>query len=169
MGSSGPPGRCPNGHQLGPGQVLVGHEACLGHGGGHITWTCRTCDRTVFGPPLSTHCKTLDGPATVRISTPQARSVRPDGQRPRDRERDELAEVRNTAAIATSGTRPQPGPDVGRQGWRTPRSFARHPARGDLPVNSSSRLLVRLHTSEGDDPGCWGTYRSPEPRSSNTT
>jgi hypothetical protein len=63
-----PPTRCPNGHTLGPNQVLVGHQACLGHGGGHTTWTCRTCDATVFGPPLNTHCKTLDGPATVRIS-----------------------------------------------------------------------------------------------------
>jgi hypothetical protein len=32
-----PPTRCPNGHQLGPNQVLVGHVACLGHGGGHTT------------------------------------------------------------------------------------------------------------------------------------
>ena len=49
-------------------QVLVGHQACLGHGGGHTTWTCRTCDQTVYGPPLNTHCTALDGPATVRIS-----------------------------------------------------------------------------------------------------
>ena len=34
-----PPTRCPNGHPLGPNQVLVGHVACLGHGGGHTTWT----------------------------------------------------------------------------------------------------------------------------------
>jgi hypothetical protein len=26
-----PPTRCPNGHTLGPGEVLVGHQACLGH------------------------------------------------------------------------------------------------------------------------------------------
>ena len=32
-----PPTRCPNGHNLGPGEVLVGYEACLGHGGGHTT------------------------------------------------------------------------------------------------------------------------------------
>ena len=51
-----PPTRCPNGHPLGPNQVLVGHQACLGHGGGHTTWTCRTCDQTVYGPPLNTHC-----------------------------------------------------------------------------------------------------------------
>jgi transposase len=44
-----PPTRCPNGHVLGPGAVLVGHQACLGHGGGHTTWTCRTCDETTFG------------------------------------------------------------------------------------------------------------------------
>jgi hypothetical protein len=36
-----PPAHCPNGHTLGPGAVLVGHQACLGHGGGHTTWTCR--------------------------------------------------------------------------------------------------------------------------------
>src|SRR5262245_4932723 len=44
------PRSCPNGHPLGPGQVLVGHVACLGHGGGgHTTWHCRTCDATVSG------------------------------------------------------------------------------------------------------------------------
>ena len=30
---------------------------------------CRTCDQTVYGPPLDTHCTALDGPATVRLST----------------------------------------------------------------------------------------------------
>ena len=64
-----PPTRCPNGHTFGPNQVLVGHQACLGHGGGHTTWTCRTCDQTVYGPPINTHCAALDGPAVVRIST----------------------------------------------------------------------------------------------------
>ena len=34
---SHPPAHCPNGHTLGPGEVLVGHQACLGHGGGHTT------------------------------------------------------------------------------------------------------------------------------------
>jgi hypothetical protein len=28
-----PPTRCPNDHRLGPGEVLAGHQACLGHGG----------------------------------------------------------------------------------------------------------------------------------------
>ena len=43
-----PPTRCPNGHQLGPNQALVGHVACLGHGGGgHTSWHCRTCDAVV--------------------------------------------------------------------------------------------------------------------------
>jgi hypothetical protein len=59
----------PNGHTLGPSEVLVGHQACLGHGGGHTTWSCRTCDATVYGPPLNTHCGALDGPAIARIST----------------------------------------------------------------------------------------------------
>jgi hypothetical protein len=67
-----PPTRCPDGHTLGANQVLVGHVACLGHGGGHTTWTCRKCDETVYGPPLNTHCTTLDGPATVRISNERA-------------------------------------------------------------------------------------------------
>jgi hypothetical protein len=65
-----PPTRCPNGHALGPNQVLFGHQACLGHGGGgHTTWTCRTCDQTVYRPPLNTHCTALEGPAVVRISS----------------------------------------------------------------------------------------------------
>ena len=64
------PERCPNGHPLGPNQVLVGHVACLGHGGGgHTSWHCRTCDAVVYGPPLNTHCTALEGPAAVRIST----------------------------------------------------------------------------------------------------
>jgi hypothetical protein len=64
-----PPTRCPNGHSLGPNQVLVGHVACLGHGGGgHTSWHCRTCDAVVYGPPLNTHCTALEGPAVVRIS-----------------------------------------------------------------------------------------------------
>jgi hypothetical protein len=61
------PQHCANGRTLGPNQVLAGHVACLGHGGGHTTWTCRAWDETVYGPPLNTHCTTLDGPATVRI------------------------------------------------------------------------------------------------------
>ena len=66
VGHTHPPTHCPNGHVLGPNQVLVGHQACLGHGGAHTTWTCRVCDETVYGPPLNTHCTTLDGPARVR-------------------------------------------------------------------------------------------------------
>jgi hypothetical protein len=63
-----PPTHCPNGHELGPSRALVGHQACLGHGGGHTTWTCLTCDQTVYGPELGPHCTMLDGPAAVRIS-----------------------------------------------------------------------------------------------------
>lgn len=64
-----PPTHCENGHEFGAGKALVGYQACLGHGGGHTTWTCRACDQTVYGPPLNTHCTMLEGPATVRIST----------------------------------------------------------------------------------------------------
>jgi hypothetical protein len=66
------PTHCPNGHQLVGGQVLVGHTACSGHGGGHVVWHCRTCDVATYGPPLNTHCTVLDGPAAVRISTAKA-------------------------------------------------------------------------------------------------
>ena len=66
-----PPTRCPNGHPLGPGQVLVGHVACLGHGGGHTTWTAAPAT-PVYGPPLNTHCTALEGPAAVRISNARA-------------------------------------------------------------------------------------------------
>jgi hypothetical protein len=58
-----------DGHSLGPGEVLEGHQACLGHVGGHTTRTCRTCDATVYGPPLNTPCAALDGPATVRMAS----------------------------------------------------------------------------------------------------
>ena len=44
--------RCPNGHQLGAGQLLVGHRVCLGHDGGPTTWTCRTCDPTADGSSM---------------------------------------------------------------------------------------------------------------------
>jgi len=44
-------------------------QACLGHAGGHTTWTCRACDQTVYGPPMDTHCTALEGPAAVRISS----------------------------------------------------------------------------------------------------
>ena len=64
-----PPSRCPNGHSLGPNQVLVGHVVCLGHGGGgHVSWACTRCDAVVYGPPMNTHCTALEGPAAVRIS-----------------------------------------------------------------------------------------------------
>jgi hypothetical protein len=67
------PMRCPRGHQLGPSEVLVGHLACHGHGGGgHILWHCRSCPETeppIYGPPLGKHCTVLKGPASVRISS----------------------------------------------------------------------------------------------------
>ena len=42
-------------------------------------WTCRTCDATVYGPPLAKHCTALDGPArcvcgiaTSRVASPSS-------------------------------------------------------------------------------------------------
>jgi hypothetical protein len=46
-----PPSRCPNGRPLGPGEVLVGRQACLGHGGGRTTWRCPPVRRA----KLTTH------------------------------------------------------------------------------------------------------------------
>ena len=69
-----PPTHCPNGRNLGVNQVLLGHQACLGHGGGHTTCRCHRCETTVYGPPLN-HCATLNGPATARISS--ARELTP--------------------------------------------------------------------------------------------
>jgi hypothetical protein len=43
-----PPTQCPNGHKLGAGEVLVGHAACGGHGGGQTTWTSVDCGETVY-------------------------------------------------------------------------------------------------------------------------
>lgn len=64
------PTHCPRGDRLGPGRVLVGHVACMGHGGGgHTLWHCRECDDTVYGPPLAEHCSVLAGPAAVRLSS----------------------------------------------------------------------------------------------------
>ena len=56
-----PPQRCPNNHPLGPGQVTVGHLGCSCPGG-HITWACAVCDQTLYAPPLSAHCRILNGP-----------------------------------------------------------------------------------------------------------
>ena len=48
-----PPSRRPNGRPLGANQVLIGHVACLGHGGGgHTSWHCRRCDAVVGNLPF---------------------------------------------------------------------------------------------------------------------
>jgi hypothetical protein len=56
-------------------RVLVGHQACLGHGGGQHTTACRICDHTVYGPPLNTNCTTLGGPAPA--CTPPGEAPKP--------------------------------------------------------------------------------------------
>lgn len=66
-----PPTRCPRGHELEPSQVLVGHVACLGHGGGHTVWHCRQCpddEQPTYGPALGKHCSVLAGPVEYRTS-----------------------------------------------------------------------------------------------------
>ncbi|WP_349318842.1 hypothetical protein [Mycolicibacterium canariasense] len=49
------PAECPNGHQLGPGQVTVGSYPC-GCGTRHMTWRCTTCDETICAPPKGERC-----------------------------------------------------------------------------------------------------------------
>jgi hypothetical protein len=48
------PDHCPNGHRLGPGRVLVGwlpcHCARDPNRLGYRTWTCQTCDATIYAP-----------------------------------------------------------------------------------------------------------------------
>jgi hypothetical protein len=76
-----PPSRCPNGHTPDPNQVLVGHVACLGHGGGgHTNWHCRTCDAVVYGPPMNTHCTALEVPGRDPGTGNQARAFSRLGQ-----------------------------------------------------------------------------------------
>jgi hypothetical protein len=71
------PTHCPQGHELGPNQVLVGHVACSGHGGGgHTIWHCVECEGVVYSPPLAAHCAALEGPAKVRSFAPEDYSVR---------------------------------------------------------------------------------------------
>jgi hypothetical protein len=57
-----PPEHCPHRHRLGPNRVLVGHAPCrCSQRGGHMTWTCRQCDRTIYAPPLADACRMLTG------------------------------------------------------------------------------------------------------------
>ncbi|MDH6282783.1 hypothetical protein [Prescottella agglutinans] len=45
------PAHCPNGHRLGPDQVVVGWMACgCTHNGGHRTYECRTCGTILYVP-----------------------------------------------------------------------------------------------------------------------
>ncbi|KQY30535.1 hypothetical protein [Nocardia salmonicida] len=50
------PRYCPNGHRLGPGQVLIGAVPCIRIGGHHRTHTCRACLTTTYTPPLHADC-----------------------------------------------------------------------------------------------------------------
>ncbi|MCW2689882.1 MAG: hypothetical protein JWR37_4772, partial [Mycobacterium sp.] len=60
-----PPTECVNGHPLGPGLVLVGHQPCDCRGS-HLGWTCRICDATFYWPPTDPTCSVLSGAAAVR-------------------------------------------------------------------------------------------------------
>ena len=101
------PARCPHGHTLGAGQVLMGHQACLGHGGGHTTWTCCTCDQTVSGPPLNPTPRRSPGLRQYAFQLDATRSHRWQGP-------------------VVFGQQPKPGPGV--QAW------AVGPGSGGIPL-----------------------------------
>lgn len=50
------PKSCPNGHDLGPGQVLVGSQVCSCEIHHHRTHACRQCDGVVYTPTLTDAC-----------------------------------------------------------------------------------------------------------------
>ncbi|ARQ95532.1 hypothetical protein I5G81_gp93 [Mycobacterium phage Shandong1] len=50
------PDACPQGHPLRGGLVLVGSQHCA-CGVTHRTHTCRTCDETLYTPPLGARCR----------------------------------------------------------------------------------------------------------------
>jgi hypothetical protein len=65
-----------------PGEVLVGHQACLGHGGGHTTWTCqqhatRPCTGATQHPPHDTRRTGGSEPPTRRSRRHPARARHP--------------------------------------------------------------------------------------------
>ena len=46
------PPTCPNGHELRPPNVRIGHQPCSCAGpGGHRTFRCETCGAVIYRPP----------------------------------------------------------------------------------------------------------------------
>lgn len=66
-----PPQCCPRGRQLRPGEVLVGHPACLGHGGGHTTSTCLRCDGVRAAAKHPLHEAERAGDCSDQLSSPR--------------------------------------------------------------------------------------------------
>jgi hypothetical protein len=52
-----PPQRCPAGHRLEPGRMLVGHQPCSTCAVDVTTWTCPECGAVVYGPSLNAGCR----------------------------------------------------------------------------------------------------------------
>lgn len=50
------PARCPNGHPLGPNQVLVGSQVCSAEHAHHRTHECRRCGAILYTPPPGPEC-----------------------------------------------------------------------------------------------------------------
>lgn len=62
-----PPQHCPQGHQLGAGTTLVGHQPCAGScHGGHTTWECLACGAITYAPATGAGCRLLDAAAFRR-------------------------------------------------------------------------------------------------------
>ena len=66
-----------NGHALGANEVLVGHQACLGHGGRHTTWTCRTVTRRCTGHRSTSTAGQGLSPGQRLCPSPRRRSSTP--------------------------------------------------------------------------------------------
>jgi hypothetical protein len=63
-----PPTRCPTDAPSAPGKYWWRIKRVSGMAAGKPPGRCRTCGQTVYGPPINTHCNSLNGPAVVRIS-----------------------------------------------------------------------------------------------------
>lgn len=54
------PQRCPNGHELGPGQVSLSSLGCINRAvhnrDGHRVWTCRRCRADIYAPARGEGC-----------------------------------------------------------------------------------------------------------------
>ena len=124
------------------------------HGGGHTTWTCRTCDQTVYGPPLNVHCSKLDGPgngahldhAGLTAKRPARRRYQPSLSVP-------------LSSLSATATRLAPGVPV-----IDTTAIVGRAATGGAPYASAATFSRRSAASRSGEPTGWtGTATSSIP------